>query len=89
MIRQRMIYSGRVQGVGFRATAAYLARGYEVSGTVRNLADGTVELEAQGEAAEVGRFLAAIDEALGAGIDEARGQILEPIEQTAGFRIIY
>ncbi len=33
-------YSGRVQGVGFRATARHIACGYEVTGMVRNLPDG-------------------------------------------------
>jgi acylphosphatase len=49
-----------VQGVCFRITTSELARGFEVSGHVRNLPDGTVELEAQGESAEVDRFLASV-----------------------------
>ena len=54
---RRVIYHGRVQGVGFRATTRHIARGFAVAGFVRNLADGTVELQAQGDDAEVGRFL--------------------------------
>jgi acylphosphatase len=57
---KRVIYTGRVQGVGFRYTARRLAEGYAVSGYVRNRADGSVELVAEGEAAEVGRFLQAL-----------------------------
>jgi acylphosphatase len=57
---RRVFYSGNVQGVGFRYTALHLARGFAVGGTVRNLADGRVELVAEGEAAEVDRFLAAV-----------------------------
>ena len=48
MTARRIIYSGRVQGVGFRWTAKELARGYDVLGTVRNLPDGTVEMVVAG-----------------------------------------
>jgi acylphosphatase len=57
---KRVIYSGQVQGVGFRATARYLADGFAVSGTVRNRADGSVELVVQGEPDQVDRLLTAI-----------------------------
>lgn len=58
--RVRVIYHGRVQGVGFRATAQHIATEFAISGYVRNRDDGSVELEAQGEAAEVQRFLDAL-----------------------------
>ena len=48
-----MIYHGRVQGVGFRATTRCLATGFQVSGYVKNLDDGTVEVVASGRAEEV------------------------------------
>jgi acylphosphatase len=57
---KRVLYSGRVQGVGFRYTAQHLAAGYAVAGFVRNCPDGDVELVAEGEADEVERFLAAV-----------------------------
>jgi acylphosphatase len=57
MQRVTVHYSGRVQGVGFRATVRNIARGYDVTGTARNLPDGRVELIAEGEKEEVAAFL--------------------------------
>jgi acylphosphatase len=62
--RQRMqiFYSGRVQGVGFRYTTKKLARGYELTGTVRNLPDGRVELVAEGAREELEAFRTGVQE---------------------------
>jgi acylphosphatase len=59
-IARRVLYSGRVQGVGFRATAVHIARNYAVTGWVRNLADGRVEMLVEGSEEEVKKFLEAI-----------------------------
>lgn len=64
-IRKHIWYWGTVQGVGFRYTARSLARGAEVTGFVKNLSDGCVELVAEGEEAEVDGFVAAVAEAMG------------------------
>ncbi len=53
-----VLYSGRVQGVGFRYTAKTIAAGFEITGTIRNLADGRVELIAEGSHAELEAFRA-------------------------------
>jgi acylphosphatase len=53
-------YSGRVQGVGFRVTAVRIARRYPVTGWVRNLPDGRVQMLAEGEAGAVEAFLQAV-----------------------------
>jgi acylphosphatase len=63
-IRRTAYFSGRVQGVGFRYITESVAAGFDVTGTVRNLRDGRVELIAEGVAAELGRFIAAVHEAL-------------------------
>jgi len=57
-----VFYEGRVQGVGFRYCVRQLACGFEVTGWVRNLPDGRVELQACGERGEVDEFLSAIQE---------------------------
>lgn len=53
----RLNYAGRVQGVGFRQTTAEIARRQPVTGFVRNLADGTVELVAVGSEPALRAFL--------------------------------
>jgi acylphosphatase len=54
--RVTVYYSGRVQGVGFRYTVREVACGYEVAGFVRNMADGRVELVAEGDEGELKAF---------------------------------
>lgn len=56
------LYSGRVQGIGFRYAAKTVATGFEVTGVVRNLPDGRVELMAEGSKEELDAFLVAIRE---------------------------
>lgn len=60
MVCKRVLYSGRVQGVGFRYTTQRLAGNYTVGGYVKNLPNGDVELVAEGPADQVDAFLDAI-----------------------------
>jgi len=55
-----VLYSGHVQGVGFRYTVKTVAYGFEISGTVRNLSDGRVELTTEGCKEELEAFRLAI-----------------------------
>jgi acylphosphatase len=55
-IARRYIVSGRVQGVGYRAFAQWSARAAGVTGWARNLADGDVEIHANGTPAELDAF---------------------------------
>ena len=57
MIRKHIIAHGRVQGVGLRFTVTGFAKKYNVTGWVRNLYDGTVEMEVQGLEHRVDLFL--------------------------------
>jgi acylphosphatase len=60
MVAKQVLYEGRVQGVGFRFSVRSIATGYDVVGGVRNLIDGRVEVEVQGDATEVEAFLEGI-----------------------------
>lgn len=59
-------FSGHVQGVGFRYSVAQLAKGYEATGFVKNLADGRVELEIEGEEGECRQMVASIEDEMDA-----------------------
>ena len=75
LIRCEVHYSGHVQGVGFRWSACSIARGFAVTGFVRNLADGRVHLVAEGERGEVERFLAAIADSMAGNIRHAQMEV--------------
>ncbi|HEY2934670.1 MAG TPA: acylphosphatase [Acidobacteriota bacterium] len=55
--RKHYWLSGMVQGVGFRYFAFRLARELELKGWVRNLSDGRVEIDIQGEESQLDQFL--------------------------------
>jgi acylphosphatase len=82
--RREVRYSGRVQGVGFRYTARSIAQSYPVTGYVKNLADGSVELVVEGRPEDVSSVLAAIRTRMGRYIRDlqeatlpARGQFTD------------
>lgn len=82
------LYSGQVQGVGFRYTVKSLAIGFEVAGMVRNLADGRVELVVEGDRVELNAFRQAIrDEGLDHFIRDERVDWSEAQGDLRGFEI--
>ena len=87
--RLTVLYSGHVQGVGFRYTVKSVARGFEVTGTVKNLDDGRVELVAEGDQAELEAFAQAIqDSGLGSLIRQAQARWGEARNEFRGFEIV-
>ena len=88
-----ILFSGRVQGVGFRMTAVHFANGRALDGTVRNLRDGRVEMVVAGEPAEIdglvsrlrehfGSFVRNVDESVAASPESGgkRGRGLQVVE---------
>jgi acylphosphatase len=91
MSRQRLhvYYSGRVQGVGFRYTTKAVALGFEVTGTVRNLVDGRVELVAEGDRPELEAFQRAIqDSEVGRFVRQEEADWSEAKNEFRGFEIV-
>jgi acylphosphatase len=60
IVSVQVFYEGNVQGVGFRWSVRQIAKGFDVTGLVRNLQDGRVELQATGGQEELRAFLEAI-----------------------------
>ncbi len=77
-----------MQGVGFRATAAEIPRAYLVTGWVKNLPGGRVQLLAEGPAVEVDHFLDAIRARWGQNIERADTQEREALGRQPDFRVV-
>jgi acylphosphatase len=83
----RVYFSGHVQGVGFRYMTLQIAKEFDVSGYVRNLPDGRVELEAEGAPAEVQAFVREVSDRLDAYIRKVERSDATRMARHAGFRI--
>jgi acylphosphatase len=88
-MRRRYRFHGRVQGVGFRATARHLARGFALSGWVRNEPDGSVLLEAQADPGEIDRFIDELSRHHNPRISRMETTEITVVEDETGFRIEY
>ncbi|MFZ0370394.1 MAG: acylphosphatase [Halobacillus sp.] len=62
MERNHLIVHGRVQGVGFRASAKQIADQLDITGWAKNKSDGTVEIDAEGEGRQLKQFIDKINE---------------------------
>jgi acylphosphatase len=89
MLAKKVIFEGRVQGVGFRYTVKDLSRGFEVCGWVKNLPDGSVELQVMGERDEVESFIKEIAEESNVAhhIKNLTAVKIPLLENCTGFRI--
>ena len=87
MQRRTYYFTGYVQGVGFRFTARQAASGHRVTGFVRNLSDGRVELVMEGEVAEMNGVLARINAELGENINDTACETSPATGEFRGFDI--
>ncbi|MCL4107119.1 UNVERIFIED_CONTAM: hypothetical protein GTU68_039111 [Idotea baltica] len=83
----RVVFHGRVQGVGFRWTTKRVAKRFPVTGYVRNQPDGTVELMVQGAASAIAGVISAVIEAMAANITDHADDRVESDERFDRFRI--
>ena len=90
-IKQRysVYFSGDVQGVGFRYTTLRVAGRFLVTGYVRNLSDGRVELVAEGDTNEVARFVETVGAEMGGSISRVEEKVTEAEGGFRGFNISY
>jgi acylphosphatase len=85
--RSTVYYSGNVQGVGFRYTTRSIAHGFAVTGYVRNLPDGRVELVAEGTSPEVDAFLKEVRERFFNHLQDERIDVGPATGEYRGFEI--
>ncbi|MCE9561132.1 MAG: acylphosphatase [Planctomycetes bacterium] len=81
-------YSGDVQGVGFRASAVWVARRHPVRGWVRNLGDGRVELFADGTEQAIEAFLMDVRDRMAGHIENEDAFERDTDATLAGFRVV-
>lgn len=89
MIAKKVVFSGKVQGVGFRYSVKQIALGFDIVGFIKNLSDGTVELQVMAEEDEITEFITEITEEseLVGLIKEHTVWEIDPIADCRGFQI--
>ena len=89
MLARRIIFIGRVQGVGFRFTAHRMANRHQLTGFVRNLSNGAVEMLAQGPADDIDDCIQDIKEYYPGYIGEMNVEEIPPDPKHTDFRITF
>lgn len=87
MQRKTVIYRGHVQGVGFRWRVVRAVEPLALTGTVRNVPDGTVELVLEGEPESIARALTGISAVLGSYIRECEETIAPATGEFSSFDV--
>lgn len=85
-VRRRMRFHGRVQGVGFRYTAKYLAQSFRLTGWVKNEYDGTVLMEIQGREMLIHELMKGLNRSNFIQIDWIDTEDI-PVEQESSFYV--
>ena len=86
-IRESIVFRGRVQGVGFRATAERIASPLGLAGWVRNEPDGSVACEVQGAPTLVAAFLDELGAAMSGKIESSERRPVPPDREPTRFRV--
>jgi acylphosphatase len=82
-----VLFTGRVQGVGFRYNTLTIARRYAVTGYVRNCSDGSVKLVAEGMPRELDDFLSEVRDYFFNYIRDQRRDVHDATGEFTGFDI--
>ena len=86
---KHIIFTGRVQGVGFRFTAYSIAKRCLLTGLVRNLSDGSVEMLVQGLTEDVDNCIKDIQESFENYVSNTQIEEVEPESKCADFKITF
>lgn len=89
IVRKRLMFEGRVQGVGFRYRARHAASLTGVTGWVRNDPGGSVTMEVQGTEAMIDRTVQLIGQGRYVLIESVKARSLPPKPGERGFRTLY
>jgi len=89
MLAKHIIFTGRVQGVGFRFTARRAANRRQLTGFVRNVPDGTVEMLAQGRSEDIDDCIQDIKEYFTGYIRETKIEEIPPDPRYIDFKITF
>jgi acylphosphatase len=85
--RREIVFSGRVQGVGFRYTTRHIAARFDVRGFVENLHDGRVLLVVEGDAATLERFVEAVEDEMDRYIEHRDMSVIPASGEFTGFEV--
>lgn len=86
---RHVIFTGRVQGVGFRFTVFHAANRYKLTGWVRNCTDGNVEMITQGQADGISDCIRDIQESFAGYIRETKIEEVQPDPKYKDFKITF
>ena len=86
---RKIVFSGRVQGIGFRFTALNIANRYDLKGYVRNIPDGEVEMLAQGSAEMIDDFVRDLQDSFVGSISHIDIEEATPDPKITDFRITF
>lgn len=89
IIRKRVVFYGRVQGVGFRYTAQFAAQSAGTTGWVRNEYNGSVVMEIQGSEEKIDRVLLSLKNGRYIRIDRTEVRTIAPVPHERSFRVRY
>ena len=84
---ETVFFGGHVQGVGFRYSVLQVAKEFDIAGYVKNLADGRVQLEAEGKSGDVTAFVDAVQEKMHGYIRKVERSSAQRTPQFSGFTI--
>ena len=89
MIAKHIIFTGRVQGVGFRFTARRAANRRQLTGFVRNVPNGSVEMLAQGRSEDIDDCIQDLKEYFSGYLKETRIEEIPPDTTHTDFKITF